>query len=438
MFLPGKQLASFPRICRSLQNFDRCILSSRTSSRQTPNGAVSSGREVRRCYHELSYAHYGEPYDVLKYHQDSQIVDDPPMDGDADENDISPDSEMVQIEMLHVPWNPADVNILQGRYENPYSSAPSSHRRPSAHSMHFPGQTVAGNEGWATVVASQSQSLPEGSLVTVAKPGLGTLRSSLWVSEDSLLRVPEDLYEHLGPAGSTLFQLGGTAIRMLSDFQSKCKDDSMITIQNAGNSGVGLMVSQLAPLILGGPCVSLVRRGNRTTEEFASMIDYLTTTGKNALVVAEEDLIRDDTTKVYRKEVEDKVRSLSSSGDELADLALNAVGGTSVASLLRLLRPGASVVTYGGMSGKAVQAATPQLIFQDLRLVGYWHSRWMTHTSKQEKQSMVDALAKYAMENDLECPPVKVFPLSEVKEGLRWQAHQTGAIRSKLVFDCQL
>ena len=212
----------------------------------------------------------------------------------------------------------------------------------------------------------------------------------------------------------------------------------MIVVQNAGNSGVGLLVSQLAPLVLGGPCVSLVRRGDRTDEEFATMVDYLTTTGKNALVVAEEDLVRDDTTKPYRKAVEDKVRTLSSSGDELADLALNAVGGPSAVSLLRLLRPGASIVTYGGMSGKAVQAATPQLIFQDLRLIGYWHSRWMIQASRQEKLSMVDALAKYVMEAGLECPPVKVFPLSQVQEGLRWHAHQTGAIRRKLVFDCQL
>ncbi len=373
-------------------------------------------RLLQRTYHELSYSYHGEPFDVLDYHATPDLM-----------NDL-PGPSLSQIEMIHVPWNPADVNSVQGRYASPYNS--SNHTAPNSASHYFPGRSVSGSEGWGRVVASTT--LPIGSLVTVGAPGLGTLRSSLWVASEHILTVPnESLLDQLGPAGSTLFQLGGTAWRLLQDFVSLQPGD--VVLQNAGNSGVGLMVSQLATAIFAAPTVSLVRRGSKSTQEMEELIQYLMTTAKNAMVIVEEDLNDDPD---YRKQVQSKLMELSASGC-LPKLALNSVGGDSAKTLMRLLDTGGTMVTYGGMSGEPVTVATPQLIFKDVRVVGYWHSRWMVNHSVPIKQDLVDALVDAVTHKGISCPPCAVFPLSDVKGALQWQSSQKGAIRSKLVFDCR-
>lgn len=374
-------------------------------------------RILRRTYHELSYLHHGEPFDVLEYHA---------APSDVIPNFPSENHHLSQVEMIHVPWNPADVNTVQGKYGSPYGSNGVS--PPSTLSQYFSGRSVAGSEGWGRVVASTT--LPIGSLVTVGTPGLGTLRSSICVSSDYVLNVPPKVLEQLGPAGSTLFQLGGTALRLLTDFVSLQPGD--VVLQNAGNSGVGVMVSQLAMAMFDAPTVSMVRRGSKTSQEMDEMIDYLLSTGKNAMVVVEEDLDNSD----YRKQVQSQLMKLSVSG-QMPQLALNSVGGESAKSLLRLLDTGGTMVTYGGMSGQPVTVGTPQLIFKDLRVLGYWHSRWMVNNTVPTKQGLVDALVKAVTQKSVSCPPCTVFPMSDVKEALKWHSSQTGGIRSKLVFDCQ-
>lgn len=376
---------------------------------------------TQRFYHELSYAQNGEPVEVLTYQATSPFVEDSKLpDGEQ--------QELVKVQMLHAPWNPADVNVVQGKYASPYDSPGVVCTKPNNQSQHFDGRTVSGSEGWGRVISSQSSSLPEGSLVTMSQSGLGTLRSSLWVPPTALLPVPNDLLDKLGPAGSSLFQLGGTALRMLTDFVSLQPGE--VVIQNAGNSGVGLMLSQLAPAIFSAPVVSLVRRGSRTPAEFESLVDYLQSTGKNAMVIAEEDLDEPD----LRKGIQARIRDLSATG-QLPKLAVNAVGGTSAQSLLRLLDSGGSLVTYGGMSGKPVIVATPQLIFKDFKVAGYWHSRWMVQNAPSTKQALISSLVEAVQVHGVQCPPCQVFPLKDVREALHWQSEQ-GAVRKKLVFDC--
>jgi mitochondrial enoyl-[acyl-carrier protein] reductase / trans-2-enoyl-CoA reductase len=248
--------------------------------------------------------------------------------------------------------------------------------------------------------------------------GWGTMRSSLWIPTKDLLSVPSALYDEVGPAGCTLFQLGGTAIRMLTDFMahSSSVSGNEVVIQNAGNSGVGLMTSQLAKAMGDVSVVSLVRRGSKSSHEMEELVQYLTQVGRCDIVVVEEDLLDD---KQALHTLQQQLRDLSAT-HQLPKLALNAVGGPSAQLLLKLLDSGGTMVTYGGMSGQGVQVGTPQLIFKDLRVVGYWHSRWMV------------------LDGVVSLPPVQVFPLRELQQGLKWQSTQSNsAIRSKLVWDCQ-
>ena len=218
---------------------------------------------------------------------------------------------------------------------------------------------------------------------------------------------------------------------MLNDFVSLQAGD--VVVQNAGNSGVGVMVSQLAAA-QSVSVVSVVRRGSRSPQEFEELKEYLQGAENAAMIVAEEDLSDRESINAFQQALQELPGA-----NQLPKLALNAVGGTSAKLLLKVLQPGGTMVTYGGMSGKGVEIATLQLIFKDLTVAGYWHSRWMVHHGMKEKQEMIDALAQAALEGNVECPPVRVFPLKDFREALKWQAEQSSSvIRSKLVFDCQV
>ena len=336
------------------------------------------------------------------------------------------------------------------KYKRSSSTSKDAVTLPNPASQYFLDHTVAGSEGWGRVVASPTLAI--GSLVTVGTPGLGTLRSSLWVAPDQVLSVPEKLWEVVGPAGSTLFQLGGTAWRLLTDFVPP--RPGQVVIQNAGNSGVGVMVSQLSMAGVTSsstssttttttttesfsiPTVSLVRRGSKSIQEMEQLFEYLIGTAKNAMVLVEEDL-QDKNDPDYLRQVQGQLRDLSSTGD-LPQLALNAVGGQSAKTLLRLLDQDGTLVTYGGMSGQPVTIGTPQLIFKNFQVKGYWHSRWMVQHSSSDKQGLVDSLAHAVLRQGVTCPPCQVFSLSQVQEALQWQADQNDPIRSKLVFDCRI
>ena len=61
-------------------------------------------------------------------------------------------------------------------------------------------------------------------------------------------------------------------------------------------------------------------------------------------------------------------------------LGLNQIGGASVSNMIKAMGDSATVVTIGGMTGEPVRFPTRFLIFNDLRLRGFWWDKWQrTH-----------------------------------------------------------
>lgn len=439
---------------------------------QPPSSSLSHYRgRPRRHYHEVSFGHTGDPLEVLAYHvthtKDATL--EPP---------ASVGPRMVKVAMLAAPWNPADAMSVAGRYPSPYRSSNHNNSNNNNNSSNLDKQAVqcarlsccfvhrkvAGSEGWGRVIAlsnssnnsnssshnhGSASSLPRlqvGDYVVPGQPGLGTLRSQLWLPEEALVRLARgrELMEVVGaPAAAPLFQTGGTALRMLQDFGTLEPGD--VVWQNAGNSAVGIMASQLA-VALGLRPVSLVRRGKRGPEQWADMVAHLMDVGKNALVVTEEDLVEDksqppqsssSTSAASRgiRVVLDAMRQLS---DRPPRLALNAVGGTSAGTLLKVLGPGGTMVTYGNMSTQPVTIPSGQLIFGNVTLSGYWQSRWMAQQSTAtQRADMMNELVDLVLDGKLTCPPVQVFPLSDFPAAFAFERQQSNEpIRRKIVFDC--
>jgi trans-2-enoyl-CoA reductase len=329
--------------------------------------------------------------------------------------------------MWHAPLNPADINTMQGKYPSPITE-------DSIRTSRFAsGMTVAGSEGWGRVtnVMGDTGGIKAGDVVTVGRSGLGTFRSSFWTPATTVLPLQQgyQLKKLLGSQAATISQLGGTALRMLRDFVTLQPGE--VVLQNAGNSGVGFMASQLGSTLLNVSVVSVCRRGSRSKEQWEELVQHLMTEGKCTRVVAEEDL----TSREAIQDFKDELKRNSVTGC-LPLLALNAVGGNSASLLCQCLEKGGTMVTFGGMSKQPVTIPTSQLIFRDLRLRGYWHSRWMVENSLSARQQLVDELADAVVRRKILCPPVKEFSFSQVDAALTYDRYEH-AIRRKVVFQCQ-
>lgn len=410
---------------------------SRLLARRISRQAYASTRIC--CYHELSFIVNGEPRDVISYRH---------MDGVKDTNSPGTEMSQVRVDMIAAPWNPADMNTVQGKYASPYKDD-TAHQHLNR-SQHFRECTVVGSEGWGIVtdVALSSAdgkknplNVQPGDWVAIGLPSLGTMRSSIWLPTNAVIPIKrgEELHAFSlncidgAAAVSTLFQLGGTALRMLRDFRTL--EDGDIVLQNAGNSGVAFLLSQLASAS-GRQIhpVSMVRRGSRSQEEYDALAQHLLLVAKNAIVVAEEDLLED----------KDVLRNFQSDLKRLSTrspiLGLNAVGGDSASLLLKLIGPGGTMVTYGGMSMKPVTVRTPDLIFKDVRAVGYWHSRWMVNNSESDSDrrcEMINGLVDLLLSGRIVNASTKSFQLRQVQEALAFEKTQSAAgIREKIAFDC--
>lgn len=417
---------------KSIKFISQQVNRMRTSSVQLATRQISSTYRTHaqqvKGYHEVSYLEKGEPLNVLQLSTHDDAKTSPfSMDWSA-----LPSTSWVCVEMKAVPWNPADMNSVQGTYASPYDSVEAAEASAVLSQSHFsPKRTVAGSSGIGVVsemTASKDNRFAVGDWVTVAQPGLGTMRSSVWAPASSWIKISRgsELFEKHGDGISTIFQLGGTALRMLRDFQVLRPGDCVI--QNAGNSGVGWMASQLAAAH-DVSMVSLVRRGTRSAESFNTLVDHLKTKGRNTRVIAEEDLCDQASMQDFRRELQ-----LVSHRPRV--LALNAVGGDSAGKLLKLLDRHGTLVTYGGMSMKPLSISAGHLIFQDIKVVGYWNSRWMLQHSLSQQQAMTDELVDLVLSKEIVGPPVRVFPLSDFQQGIKNDLQQgKETIRNKVVFD---
>lgn len=99
-----------------------------------------------------------------------------------------------------------------------------------------------------------------------------------------------------------------------------------------------------------------------------------------AYIVVGDDYIR---TNEFRKLIADLPRP---------KLALNCVGGDSATEMSRLLAPGGTIVTYGGASLKPVTVPTSSLIFNDIKLRGFWLNKYYEQNGPASREATIKEL----------------------------------------------
>lgn len=295
-----------------------------------------------------------------------------------------PSTGQLLVRLHHAPINPADLNILEGKYG----------QLPSL-------PAIVGNEG-AGIVEAVGEEVsgwqPGDRLLPLCR---GTWSRYLLAEANRAVKLPPEL--PLDQA-SMLMVNPATALLLLKLLPSPQSGEWIL--QNASNSGVGRAVIQLAPL-LGLRTLNIVRR--------PELIEELRALGGDVVLLEEDDL-------------KETVKSVC--GKQRPRLALNAVGGPSALNLANALANGGTLVTFGGMSKQPLKIPIGQLIFRDLSYTGFWLTRWLADSPTSTIHSLYGQLANWMLEKKLHQPIDRHFPLAELAEALdaAVSSHRPGKI----------
>ncbi len=279
----------------------------------------------------------------------------------ADAPTPSPGPGELLLEMLVASINPADLNVIEGKYgELPELPA------------------AVGNEGVGRVTAlgEGTAGFAVGDLVLPMRSGTWT--QSMLASAAEAVKIPADL---------DIFQAAmlsanpPSAWAMLEDFVDLQSGEWVA--QNAANSAVGRCVIQIAKA-RGLKTLNIVRR--------PELIDDLQATGAD-LVLLEG------------AEIPANIRPR---------LALNAVGGSSALHLANALADRGTLVTYGAMARQPLKIPNGLLIFRNLSFQGFWLRRWKQTAPREKLEHTIAALAALSLKGQLHIPVHKVFPLDDL------------------------
>ena len=303
-----------------------------------------------------TFKSYGQPTEVIELTQS---------------NSPTLQSDEVRVRMLISPINPADINLIQGVYGI----------RPEL-------PATAGVEGTGEVIESQSNTLQVGDRVILIAH-VGTWSEEIVCSDAAVLKIPTEApVEQV----SMLKVNPLTAWCMLTQFLDLPQGSWVI--QNAGNSGVGSCVIQIAKL-LGLRTINLVRREELIPELISLGADHVF---------------------LDQKESIDEIKSITSNSP--ARLALNAVGGDSALRLMDALAPSGIHVTYGAMSRRSLKTPNKFLIFKQIQLRGFWVTKWLKEQPEPNIQAAYTQLVQWMIEGKLSQPIDSTFPLTDITSAI--------------------
>jgi trans-2-enoyl-CoA reductase len=317
----------------------------------------------------LVYAEHGDPSKVLKLISAPQSTD--------------VQNSEVLVRMLAAPINPADINMIQGVY-------PVKPKLPA----------VGGNEGVGEVlkVGQAVTDLQPGDWVMPGAAGWGTWRTVAVCPSNELIKIPNNLPLE---SAATLAVNPCTAYRMLVDFVTLSAGDCVI--QNGANSGVGQAVIQIAKA-MSLQTINVIRAGRPDHDQ---LVGYLK--GLGATYVVTDEFLQ---TAAMR----DLVSSLKNGPPRLG---FNCVGGRMFADLIKYIGRKGVVVTYGGMAKQPLSVPAGPLIFNDVKLCGYWMTRWNSENRHSEAASIMwDYLGTAVRDGKLKAPLHRFVSFSNFGEAI--------------------
>ena len=298
------------------------------------------------------------------------------------------------LKLICSPINPADVNIIQGKYGILPSSLPST----------------IGNEGLFEVLETHSSNnnFQKGDWVIPIESNWGTWRSHAIADKNLFFKVPNHLDRF---ACATIKVNPTTAFLMLTLFKNFKPNETII--QNGANSSVGQAVIQLGNLF-NLNVVNIVRK----REKQQDLNTFLKSIGAK-YIFTEEELRKSFLMHDLWKEI------------PRPKFALNCVGGKSTTDMIRLLDKDSIMVTYGGMSKQPLTLNTADFIFKDFKCFGFWLTAWKER-NPDEFKNILNKLISLVDQNVFKAPKCEEFSLNDYLKA--FERSQTPFLTSKICF----
>jgi trans-2-enoyl-CoA reductase len=284
-----------------------------------------------------------------------------------------PGPSEVLVRTAFAPINPADINVLEGRYG----------KLPEL-------PATIGNEGAGTVAAVGAgvEGLAVGDQVFYLDRG-DCWQDFVVAKAEQVLRVAPEL----DPQLACMLKINPLTALLLLGASGELEPGAWV-VQNASNSGVGRAVIAVAKA-KGLRTVNFVRR-----EE---LIAPLTEAGGD-VVVLDDDSGRE--------------AAVAAIGGEPVPLALNAVGGESALRGMSMLASGGTHVTYGAMGKRPLKVPNSFLIFKGLQIRGLWISKWLETSPRAEIEAAYAELAGLMVAGALPQPVDCALPPEKISEAL--------------------
>ena len=306
----------------------------------------------------ICHHEFGRPLEVLRL---------------EDVKQAEPQVGEVRVRLLAATINPSDYGMIAGSYGR-LNELPA----------------VAGREGVGVVEAIGRGVTRVGVGARVRFPEAGAWQETACMPAANLLLVPADV------------PIEQAAFSFINPPTAYCLLQKMVdlapgswVVQNAGNSTVGLAVIQMAKT-MGFKTISQVRRGELIAPLKALGADHVVIEGSG-----------------WAKQLKELT------GGEPIKLALNSIGGESASDQIKALGEGGTQVTFGGMVGDLVRFPTRFLIFNDVRLVGFWWDQWCQKAGSQGLNQVMSAVYGMMRDGTLKLPVEATYSFAEYEAAIK-------------------
>lgn len=294
----------------------------------------------------------------------------------------------VRVHMRYAPINPADINFVEGTYGR------------AAHPPAIPGHEGCGE---VVEIGPLVTSLAVGDVVMPLIGG-GCWSQHMTAAELHFAKLPPGIDR----VQASMLRINPvTAWHLLKKYVTL--EPGSWVVQNAGNSGVGRALIQIAKS-LELKTVSFVRR--------PELIPELIELGANEVFLDDENGLAEAKAVLEGREIK---------------LAANAVGGDSAIRLMDLLSPEGTMVTYGAMSRRSLKVPNKFLIFKNLHLQGLWITQWFEKASSLDLAEVLEPLTKMILHGELVTAVDEVIPMAEHRRALL--RAQEGGRNGKVILD---
>jgi len=306
----------------------------------------------------ICHHEFGQPLDVLRLENVQQA---------------EPQIGEVRVRLLAATINPSDYGMIGGSY---------------GRLRELPA--VAGREGVGVVEAIGRGVTSVGVGARVRFPEAGAWQESACMPAAEVLLVPADV------------PVDQAALSFINPPTAYCLLQKMVdlapgswVLQNAGNSTVGLAVIQMAK-VLGFKTISQVRREELIAPLKALGADHVVIEGSGWAKLVNE-----------------------LTGGEPIQLALNSIGGASASDQIKALGEGGTQVTFGAMVADLVRFPTRFLIFNDVRLVGFWWDQWSQKAGAQGLNQVMGAVYAMMRDGTLKLPVEATYSFAEYEAAIK-------------------